>query len=369
MRVVTVEEEITYLLTVTLEAPADALRVGLADTTSVPYQLGGICCREYAHQPGAWAFFEFGSPDPDRIKPIGKARQPFEVPGNTQDQTGAKNVPLIVWSDWIGYKTSDSAQRPDVQFRVLVPPQTLPMTFPVGPGNLSKVLPDVAVRLVQQSQAAGDFVSAPDAPAPQWQPTNYAPMFVIQYQSRVPGVQIVMGGDSHLSGWFNFVQLAALRLSTPSLPIAMWNTAWGGQPSNTFWPTEDEAIDAAVPSVTVIEGWTANDGMHPAADDAYLGRVREMAARTTAAGGIPIILKGLPRNLFGSSELTSWQRINHALDTLVPGALVFDANAVVEDPQRAGCWRPEFTDDLIHPNLRGNLALVDPFETLLRGLL
>ena len=39
----------------------------------------------------------------------------------------------------------------------------------------------------------------------------------------------------------------------------MGNTAWGGQPSDTFWPILDDAIDYGLPSISVIQGWTAKN--------------------------------------------------------------------------------------------------------------
>jgi hypothetical protein len=375
MRMVTVSEPSTYLMSVTLEAPFEAIRIGLANITPVPYSVEGICVAEAA--PGtpwkpaadaAWAYFGFGGYGSADILPPPSGPQPCIVRGNERAVTGALNVPAIVWSDWIAYRTRERSGRPQILLRALIPPQFLPMAFPVGPGGVKESLAGQGRRVIGQGRVAGDFVTRPqDGPA-RWEPVPYAPVCIIQYKTNAPGVQMVMGGDSHLSGWFNFVQLAAWRLSTPDLPISLWNTAWGGQPSNTFWPIEDDAIAAAVPSIAVIEGWTANDGMRPAADEAYLTRVREMAARAERDGAIPIILKGLPRSLFGAAELSSWQRINAQLDHLVPGALVFDPTPYVEDPQRPGDWRPGFSNDRIHPNLDGNLALAGPFERMLRSL-
>lgn len=60
--------------------------------------------------------------------------------------------------------------------------------------------------------------------------------------------------------------------------------------------------------------------------------------------------------------------MNERIDTLVPGAVVFDPNPFVEDPARPGNWRPELSKDGVHPNLQGNLTLAAPFVTLLRSL-
>jgi hypothetical protein len=108
--------------------------------------------------------------------------------------------------------------------------------------------------------------------------------------------------------------------------------------------------------------------MRPAADLAYLDRVHTWASRILQKQGVPIIVKGLPRNLFGTPELRSWQQVNERIETLVPGAVVFDPNVFVEDRGRPGNWKPEFSKDAVHPNLPGNLALAAPFAKLLRSL-
>jgi hypothetical protein len=115
-------------------------------------------------------------------------------------------------------------------------------------------------------------------------------------------------------------------------------------------PILDEAIDNARPSITLIKGWSANDGMRPATDQAYLIRAREIAERTLHQGGVPIVLKGMPRHLFGTEELESWQRNNQELERLVPGAYVFDPLPFVEDKAHPGDWQRGMTDDFIHPN-------------------
>ena len=304
MRIVTVEQKTTYITTITLEAPTDALRVGLANITPTPYKIDGICCREVdAAEPGLnspWAYVGFGAPGRDLVRPPIQMPQPCMVPGNSRNLTGATNVPSLIWSDWISYRTLRPSGRPQMQIRVLVPPQTLPLCYPAGV-DVSRALPNSGVRVIRETEVKGDLVSRPEDLVSKERSIPYSPIAVVQYQSLSPGVQIVMGGDSHLSGWFNFVQLAAFRLSTPSLPIAVWNAAWGGQPSNTFWPALDTAIDAGSASIAVIEGWAATD-------TAYMSRIAESAARAKKLGAIPIILKGLPRNLFGTAGLAAWQQ-------------------------------------------------------------
>ena len=361
MRPVEVPQTSTFMMTLPLETAATALRIGLANTNPDPYRIDGVACAQanewIAQSRPGWVHFSFAG------------ARGATVPGNQVNATGAGNVPAIIWSDWVPYQTQAPEVRPQLVFRALVPAGTPMMAFPAGPGLVSWPSPSEPSRLKAQACVAGDFVTDPAQPVPDGEPVPFTPVYVVQYHVAAPGVQMVIGGDSHLAMNNTFAQWAATELSTPAVPISVWNTAWAGQPSKTFWPAMDEAIDLARPSISVIQGWTANDGMTPAGDEAYLNRVKEMAARTFAAGGVPVIVKGLPRNLFGKPELASWQRVNQQLDTLVPGALVFDPLPFIEDPARPGEWMGGMSDDAIHPNWRGNLTLRDPFARLISPLL
>jgi len=356
-----VPQKSTYFLDLPFETQADALRIGLANITPKPYQIDGICCSELTdRQPqSGLSYLTFSHSASDAVT----------VPGNAVNSTGATDVPAIMWSDWTPYRTVAASGRPRMRFRVFVPAQTLPMAHPGGttnPGNFS--LPS-REHVVSEFFVEGDYMTGSDAGILNQRPTPHSPLFVIQYRARTPGIQIVIGGDSHLASWTTFGQLAALSLSTPELPVSVWNAAWSGKPSATFWPAMDDAIDAGRPSVSLIQGWTANDGMNPASDVAYLARVQESAQRTIAEGGIPIIVKGLPRNLHGSAELESWQTINNKLDRFVAGSLVFDPAAYVEDKKLPGNWLPEFSGDRVHASLRGDQELSGPFQRLLASVI
>jgi len=362
----------TFALTATFEAPFDAVRVGIANATPSPFQIGGICCCEAVRMgprpDRPWRYFSFGQGRGDETSPGPARPQPVTVPGNAPLPTGATNVPRLLWSDWTEYRVKEPQARPQMLFRVLVPPQDVPMTAPHGPGYLSDLVPEAGDRFIDQGWVFGDHVSDPTAPVVDLRETPFCPIFVVQYRTTVPGFQIVVGGDSHLSAWYTFAEVAALRMSKPDLPVSTWNVAWGGQPSRTFWPLFDDAVDAGLPSVAVIQGWTANDGMRAESDEAYLADVKEMAVRTRALGGVPVIMKGMPRYLYGKPELDSWQHINQQLDHLVPDAAVFDPDPIVGNPERPGDWQSPYSTDMIHADLRGDLALAVPFERLLRSL-
>ncbi len=372
MHVLQVPELFTYMVTLSLEAGADAIRIGLANTTPAPYRLAGIACcqaEEWLPKDGKeWAYFSFDSGGSAEVRKASAQPVAVTVPGNAVAATGAHNVPAVIWSDWIGYAAAASV-RPQMLFRTLVPAQQLPMAFPAGPGIISPPLPDQPERLIAEACVPGDFVTNPRQPLPETTPTPFSPVYVVQYRTQQGGFQMVIGGDSHFSMSNTFAQLAATQLSTPAAPISVWNAAWAGQPSNMFWPALVDAIAFAEPSLTVIQGWTANDGMNPAGDEAYLARVTDSAQRSFAIGAIPVIIKGLPRDLFGKPELQSWQNINRQLDKLVPGALVFDPLPYVEDQQHPGNWRAGLSDDGVHPNFWGNFTLRQPFEQLIKPLL
>jgi hypothetical protein len=377
LRMAAVTERTTFCVTAPFEAPVEAIRIGFANMASLPYRIDGVCCREATGwQPKAnasWANFSFSQAGKDIVSQSAPAPQACSVPGSTFGAGGMGGIEIF-WSDWISYKTQ-SPGRPQMLFRVLVPPQSLPLNYWVSAGNVGHWLPNSPVRLIEVRTVRGDQVSNPESmqtPAPQLFVTSlsqFSPLFVVQYRTSTPGIQIVIGGDSHLSAYNTFAFLAAIELSTEALPISVWNTAWSGKPSGVFGPILDEAVDDARPSITLIEGWSANDGMRPATDQAYLIHVREIAERTLRQAGVPIILKGMPRHLFGTEELASWQRNNQALERLIPGAYVFDPLPFVEDNAHPGDWRHDMTDDLIHPNFPAETTLRIPFEALLRQLI
>ena len=198
--------------------------------------------------------------------------------------------------------------------------------------------------------------------------TPYVPLFAVQYRSLSRGLQIVVGGDSQLAAWHTFAQQVAMRLSTPALPIAVWDVA-EPKGSKTFWPLQDIAIDAARPSICVFQGWTANDSETMPAYERFLPRVLETVQRVRREGGIPIVIKGTPRKLFGTPALAGWEQWNAELVRRVPGAILFDVNPSAANPARPGDWRPDMTADQIHPNPAGNAAIAAAFAPLLQSLM
>lgn len=267
------------------------------------------------------------------------------------------------------YRTKDAPGRPQLQVRVLVPPQWMSLTQFDARGDLSAVVPGLRHWNLAAMQAAGDLVSRPVDPGPRARPTSGSPVMVVQYRSASPGTQLVIGGDSHMAAYFTFARQAGIVLSTPELPIVTWNAAFGANRSDTFWPCLDAAIERGHPSVCVIEGVNGNDSLRLQDIETYQDRIRESAARVAQQGGIPVIVKAMPLHLFGKPQLAAWKQANQQLDHLVPGALLFDPAPHVEDPSRPGNWRGETTTDGLHPNVAGSVQLRRPFEDMLRNLL
>jgi hypothetical protein len=77
----------------------------------------------------------------------------------------------------------------------------------------------------------------------------------------------------------------------------------------------------------------------------------------------------MPRNLYGTSELASWQRLHVQLDNRWQDCVIFDPNKYVEDADHPGNWQHDFTTDGIHPNARANAVLRAPFENTVKSLL
>lgn len=354
MKSVEVPDTVTYALSVTLETGADAVRIAFGNIGRSNYRiLSSIACETTGWQTT-------GSSNWTQLNFNGKPSVEVMYDPNSES-------PSVHWSDWVDIETT-SPERPQLLFRVALPPQTLPLTLAAGPGDFRNFGIASGPRTFLQSVAKGDFASERRDEWPDSVNTPYSPIFAIQYRARRPGTQIVIGGDSHLSTWHNFVTLASLELSTPERPISLWNTSWGGQPSRRFLPIFDTAIADANPSIVVAQCWTANDGMNRTVDETYLGNIRSRFGRIRREGCVTIGLKGLPRHLFGSDELQSWLAINKSV-TVVDGVtdVVFDPNPIVEDQTLPGNWAHGYSNDEIHPNLYGDQALKRSFMELLRS--
>jgi hypothetical protein len=362
----------TFEIVIELESPAEAIRIGIANVAPEPYTLQGIAVAEasaeqpWIARPGSeWRYLGFGG---GGTAPSLRAPQPVTVPGNRVAATGATNVPAILWSDWLAYRTTAGA-RPRMLFRVLVPPQQLALSLVGWPERTQEALPSFPPRLRMGRELPGDFVTDPRPRPPPGIKAQFVPLLAVQYRSAAPGIQIVVDGDSHPSQWHTFAQLAAMELSAPARPIAVWNVSWGSGSSRIFWPIMEMAIDLAPPSISVIEGWTANDGPKPEAWEHYLQEVQQSVEHTRRVGGIPIVLAGMPRKMFGTPVLPQWQQYNRDLARRLPDALIFDPDPVVEDPDQPGDWRAQFTGDRIHPNAAANAAMALAFERILGPLL
>ena len=83
-------------------------------------------------------------------------------------------------------------------FRVLATPQQLSMTVVAGQGDFGTMIPGLRPWLLQLGQIPGDFVTDPRRASHGMHKSQSAPLMVVQYESVVSGVQIVIGGDSQL---------------------------------------------------------------------------------------------------------------------------------------------------------------------------
>jgi hypothetical protein len=357
MKFVEVQEACTFAHSTPLETGAHAVRVALANLGTRPYAVQGVAVCEAggwrAPNIAAWQQMTFGG------------AQATTVPAGENP-----DVPALHWSDWHDLETR-GAGRPQLLVRVAMPAQALSLAYVVGPQDYSNLGVGGGRRRIAQAVAPGNHATTALADWPENAAnTPYSPVFAIQYRAQRPGIQIVAGGDSHLGAWHTVVMLAALDLSTPELPISPWNVAWPGKPSRQFLPIFDDAVAVANPSIAVLQGWTANDGMNPETDAAYLRAVRQRLARIRSRGAVTITIKAMPRDLDGKPELASWRKVNQELNTTEgPRDLIFNPDPIVEDRSNPGDWVAGFSTDQIHPNETGNQAMKDGLESLMRPLL
>jgi len=218
-------------------------------------------------------------------------------------------------------------------------------------------------------------------------PSPYSPIAGLIYRTATPGVQLLIGGDSHAQGagttlgYGNFAFLSMVELNRPgSCPVGYINAAMTGRPSDTFWPVLMRLLIALQPGIGIIQGWTANDS--PAEQRAmrrYLDRVALAMKQIHTYRGIPLPFTPFPRNpdFMTSPVLAAWRDARvRLLQMGTETQPIIDATPVLGRPvndEFDGTYRddlPKITLDNIHPGDVGHeLVAAEVAIPLLRRLI
>lgn len=206
-------------------------------------------------------------------------------------------------------------------------------------------------------------------------PSDIGPMCWTQFLVRTKGIQIVAIGDSWIegntttSGMSNVWLRAAVALSSQTLPIMYAGTGWSGADSDQFEPIGVDLINAAQPSICVIESFTAADQITLYGTSRYYGRVLAMTKQCLDVGAKVILQGPWPRDTLSGSTLAAWQAfVTEVRGMGDAGVYLFDQLPLLGS-YSTGQWASQYTTDGIHPNDSGVTAMLPAAELLLKNLI
>lgn len=396
-----------YTQCLTVGCPDDfyAVRVGLPNVSETPYRVHRIVGRasdtwsDYLNPTGksAWTTLTFThrGEDKDAIVSIGGASPPFDIAGRSDDvSAGETYIPHWTWTDW---RPIRSLTRTDRQggMRVLMLRMLLPQnqTITYASSGFHGYFGQAEVHHGFDHVTAkwhGDCVTEPVAidstHASIGQGVNS--MACVQFLTKSPGVTGIVTGDSHYTGTSATAQLLsfALRASVSvgssavgRVPIGFVTCATGGARSGNFFPRLLDLLDAVRPGFVILPGWTYNDedcglAANESACTAFFARLLMAADQVKTRGAIPIFMTPFPRdeNAMTAEVIAPWRRLrNDILMLRHSGEIVLDATSLLgarRNGMLTGTYRPEFTNDDIHPNDAGHAALAEVLKPILQAI-
>ena len=376
----------SFGLALRLEDMPYAVRVGFGNDIGYDYPVSAVAaCISSSYADGVnptggcpWALLTTsagGRDTADTAVSSGASRN-LLVRGNG----GGARVPTIAWTDWTpitAIPPDDGSGRPILFLRASVPAWVAPrccnalIRFSGTPAAQGR-------DILFTYRMGQDLATEPGPHANIFGPSGVSPFYCVQYLSHSPGATLLWSGDSQFAGDTSignadaFPLQSAFALSTPKRPLAAANYAWSGSPSLIFMPILEHMLDACRPSIVVLQGWTGNDGPAPAAINAYAERVLKLMVRVRQLGILPILVTRFPRiNLAEHRDQLAlaehWRQVQLKLNG--PGSPVLDAAAILDDPARPGAYRAGLSNDGVHPNTAGHIALAQGLTPILQGLL
>jgi hypothetical protein len=376
----------SFGLALRLEDIPYAVRVGFGNDIGYDYPVSAVAaCISSSYADGVnptggapWALLTTSAGGRDTVDTVassGSSRN-LLVRGNG----GGPRVPNIAWTDWTpiaAIPPDDGSGRPILFLRASVPAWIAPRSC----NALVRFSGTPAAQgrdLIFTYRMGQDWATAPGPRANLFGPSGVSPFYCVQYLSHSRGATLLWGGDSQFAGDTSignadaFPLQSALALSTPQRPLVAANYAWSGSPSLIFLPILERMLEACRPSIVVLQGWTGNDGPAPAAINAYAERVLKLVERVRNLGIAPVVVTRFPRlNLAQHKDQLAlaehWRQVQLKLNGA--GTSVLDAAAILDDPAHPGSYRPGLSNDGVHPNTPGHIALAQGLTPILDTLL
>jgi hypothetical protein len=388
----------TQFACIPIPTDAYAVRLVFANNLATPYSVTsasvsyGSAVNDYVNPPGGGTWtpitFQHGGADVDDIVLGGTTRNlTVAAAGAADPNTGSAFVPNYAYSDFVPvYPVAPASGGVRFLFiRTYSPAQTRTRGYGTGQDVSQHAVvwagnPAINNGFDSNTAAIGnaDFATTPGVVG-SFSIGIGTPLFVaIEYLSATPSVQLYTLGDSQMegattvSGLSNFVRLAQVKISTPTLPVELKGGAWGGQPSDTWWPMGVKSLSTITPSIAVLQAISGNDTGTIPGYMRGLGRSISFANKVRQAGGIAILCTPFPRP---SWDPTMWAQCRAEvlkLQGTQSGLIIFDTCVGIGSMTNGVYDRnylPGMSNDNLHPNDAAHAILAANFTPLLKQLL
>lgn len=380
-----------------------AVRVGLANVTDRPWVASrlSVCPsstwsdRVNPEGGAGWTplTFAHGGADSATIAAGRDLPLRIEVAANRADPGNNETAnPAWTWTDWTPVRSlprTDIAGGPRIlMLRMLVPPlQTI--TFANGAYFRYAELEDHHRGFVHAiAKFHGDAVSDPGVLPLEAVDTDHGVNSIacVQFLTRRPGITAMVTGDSHHAGastetaFSCFLLRAMTALGAPlvgRLPLGYASCACGGLRSPQFFDRLMALLPVVRPGLVVLPGWSFNDQYDGArgdrdACDIFFARLLLAAEACAAQGAVPIYLTPFPRDpaTMTAARLGPWHGLREAIMAFRQhGGIVLDTASLLgreTDGVLDGTYRPEYSNDEIHPNDAGHERLAAALMPLIQ---
>lgn len=386
---VTQDLEFTSNITMSLEAPFVALRIGIPNVHTAAITGVKACVAntntnhsaDYINSPnppagvGEWFDLTFNNGQPSVELPPAIAAERYS----------------ITWSDLIYLKSIpdvDGTGRPMIKIRI-EHPKNVPITVPnlgfynwrvkTNPRHLRATSQFVAGVTNKASFTATNIPTSPTS-------DQYAVFPLVQYVTEKEGHQLFIMGDSIQQGVGADVrdlghwQRAAMELSTLQVPVDYVNAALHSQVAEVFAARLADLGAEIKPTVITYSPFSVNDVATGGIDDASLrkvygnlGRIAQALERVNRNAQV-VVPGGLPVNKqfkdisAGDQKRRDFNEWLKGLTGFVPVPGYVEALNGLESTGQT-LIKAGLTTDNGHPNEAGHNALKEPCKALLATLL
>jgi hypothetical protein len=318
--------------------------------------------------PPSRIYFDHAGADVPMINPGGFQRS-FGVPPNSANVTNHPRQPFVIqWSDFApctSVRPVDGGTRPLLFIYITVAsPSISSDTCRLRAGNHDPVA--LRGRYSYRGVAwdgGRDWADNPGGTGWKEAGNAFGPLFCLQYLTANPGIQVVLSGDSLVSGPTNdvystSVHRAAWDLSTPARPIEVANLAWWGGSWSVYGNLLLKNAAALRPSVVAYQPLSRNDGHG-------VEKLHLLLARSLMLADQMQILYGAKAIYNSAGCEPSWDGDAKAIEGFVDlrarladiaeasGVPVIDGPSVLGPADAPWNYLPGLSNDNVHLNFAG----------------